>query len=521
MNFKKFLQESASITKSMRERTQPIVDRWEPTHLLEGLEGRDKHTLAQLLQNQTNQLIKEASRTGTTVGSEEWSDIALPLVRKIFVEQLAKELVHTQSMNMPTGVVFYLDFVLDEDKPDTKAIYNADDSVYGTTDKEADPSGGFYGGDKYSYSMNYYSASVSTTDSGSASWSDLDYDDDLSASVASGDIFYLEIAKDSNWNADFEALETFTVSGSGITDVIREHTSDTDTHVRFYHKGSVVASGTSIVLHYTEQPEEHDRGDYELGQAGVNPISEMNIKVSQKQIVAKTRKLKTEITPELIQDLNAYQSLDAQKEMTNMLSSYIENEEDTEILNMLSKASRPVTRYWSAVPGRYVNAKTGKISDEQAQYTMGPHDWYKTLGIRIRDVSNEIHKRTLRGGANWMVVSPKVSTILESFNTYQVAPENGGGSFSMGVEQVGTVDGRIKIYKNPYYKDNEILMGFKGNNFLESGAAYCQYVPLILTPPITDPDTFAVKQGIMTRNAKIVLRNEFYARIIVRDLNTV
>lgn len=521
MDFKKFLKESASIQKSMREKTQPIVDRWEPTHLLEGLEGRDKHTLAQLLQNQTNQLIKEASRTSTQVGSEEWSDIALPLVRKIFVEQLAKELVHTQAMNMPTGVVFYLDFVLDEDKPEEQSIYNADDSVYGTTDEESDPHGGFYGGDKYSYSMNYYSASVNTNDSGSASWADMEYDEALSASVASGDIYYLDVEKSDNWNADFEGLETFTVSGSGITNVLREYTREVSGNIRFYHEGDAVASGSALTLYYTEQPTEFDRGDYEMGQAGVSPISEMNIKVNQKQIVAKTRKLKTEITPELIQDLNAYQSLDAQKEMTNMLSSYIEQEEDTEILSMLSKAARPITRYWSAVPGRYVDAKTGEISSEQAQYTMGPHDWYKTLGIRIRDVSNEIHKRTLRGGANWMVVSPKVATILESFNTYQVAPESGGGTFSMGVEQIGTVDGRIKIYKNPYYRDNEILMGFKGNNFLESGATYAQYVPMILTPPITDPDDFTVKQGIMTRNAKIVIRNEFYARIIIRDLDTV
>lgn len=521
MDFKKFLNESASIQKSLREKTTPIVNRWESTRLLEGLNDTDKHTLAQLLQNQTNQLIRETSRTSTTVGSEEWSDIALPLVRKIFVEQLAKNLVHTQAMNMPTGVVFYLDFLLDEDKPDGKTIYDANDSVYGTTDKEESPTGGFYGGDKYSYSMNYYSASVETNNSGSASYADVDYDGNLSASVASGDIFYLDITKDTEWNADFEAIESFNVSGSGITDVLREFTKEVDGSLRFYHKGAMVDSGSTVKLNYTEQPNEYDRGDYEMGQAGVNPISEMNIKVTQKQVVAKTRKLKTEITPELIQDLNAYQSLDAQKEMTNMLSSYIEQEEDTEILSMLSKASRTVTRYWSALPGRYVNSTTGVISSEQAQYTLGPNDWYKTLGIKIRDVSNEIHKRTLRGGANWMIVSPKVATVLESFNTYQMTPENGGGTFGLGVEGAGTLDGRIKIYKNPYYRDNEILMGFKGNNFLESGAAYTQYVPLILTPPITDPDDFTVKQGIMTRNGKILLRNEFYARILIRDLDSV
>lgn len=521
MDFKNFLKESASIQKSLRERTTPIVNRWEGTRLLEGLNDTDKHTLAQLLQNQTNQLVTEASRTSTAVGSEEWSDIALPLVRKIFVEQLAKNLVHTQAMNMPTGVVFFLDFVLDENKPSAKAIYNAGESVYGTTNAEASPTGGFYGGDKYSYSMNYYSASVVTNGSGSATYADVEYDANLSASIASGEIFFLDVEKNANWNADYEALETFIVSGAGITDVVREYTKEVDDNLRFYHKGSVVASGTTVQLNYTEQPNEYDRGDYETGQAGVNPISEMNIKVNQKQIVAKTRKLKTEITPELIQDLNAYQSLDAQKEMTNMLSSYIAQEEDSEILSMLSKASRNVTRYWSAVPGRYVNASTGAVSSEQAQYTLGPTDWYKTLGIRIRDVSNEIHKRTLRGGANWMVVSPKVATILESFNTYQMTPESGGGTFGLGVESAGTLDGRIKIYKNPYYRDNEILLGFKGGNFLESGAAYTQYVPLILTPPITDPDTFSVKQGVLTRNGKIVLRNEFYARILIRDLDTV
>lgn len=531
----KFLRESVEVERSFKERVAPLVKRWKRSGLLEGLNSTDQHTLSLLLQNQAKRLYKEASRTSSEIGHEEWSDIALPMVRKVFVEQLSKQLVHTFSMDKADGLVFYLDFEHDVDKPEDAPIYTEGESVYGVTDEEADPSGSFYGATRYSYSMNYQKASVVASAEGTTVTDHkvLGFDPSLSATFASGQtdarVAYFDVEIDPELRLDLEALETHTVEGNVDGIILRQHTrvveSNGDTFLRFFHAVNtgvitVVPNDEPLVLHYTVQPVNFDRGDYEQGKAGVGPIDEINIKITQKNMVAKTRKLKTVITPEMIQDLEGYQAIDAQREVVNILSGYIEGEEDLEILNMLSKASRPITRYWSASIGRWTDGKTG-ASTQQATFTLGANEWYKTLGIRIRDISNSVYQRNLRGRLNWMVASPKVSTILESFNTYKVAPEAGGATFSMGVEQSGTLEGRMKIYTNPYWKENEILMGFKGSSVLEAGAAYGTYIPFMLTPPITDPKTFDIVQGIMTRNAKLVLRSDFYARILIRDLEAV
>ena len=191
-NYSKFLQEQANFKReSIRQKTQRLVEEWEPTRLLEGLNTDEKHTLAQLLQNQAMDLVSESTKTGTSANSENWEGIALPMVRKIFVEQLAKQLVHTQAMDRPTGYVFYLDFKTEEDRPEASPIYNADESVYGVTDQETDPSGGFYDGTKYSYSMNYQSASgdieTFTTGADVATLADVEYDAEVADAVGAAD----------------------------------------------------------------------------------------------------------------------------------------------------------------------------------------------------------------------------------------------------------------------------------------------------------------------------------------------
>jgi len=538
--FSKFLKEQTGLKReSIRQKTQRLVEEWEPTRLLEGLDTDDKHQLAQLLQNQAMNLVNESTKTGTAVDSENWEGIALPMVRKIFVEQLAKQLVHTQAMDRPSGYVFYLDFKTEEDRPEASPIYSADESVYGVTDEEADPTGGFYGGTKYSYSMNYQSVDIDSVsvpteaNANEASAQDIGYDPNFVSTDSSGTVTiapvvkFFEVSKETleGVNADMLGLETFSVDHANIGDLLRQYTEVKGDNVRFYYVGTddgadAVADENPVTVHYTVQPTPNTRGDFEMGQEGVGAIPEARLDVTKREINAKTRKLKTVITPEIIQDLDAYHSMDAQKEMADFVTKYVNQEGDTELLNMLSRAARPITRYWSALPGRYLNSKTGEIDSSQPSYTLGPADWYRTLGIRVRDISNELHRRNLRGGANWIVASPKVATILESFNTFATTQEN-EMTYGMGTKQVGSLDGSIKIYKNPYYKENEMLLGFKGDSFLETGAVSADYVPVQLTPPITDPDTFEVKQGLMTRGAKLVTRSEYYARIIIRDINVV
>jgi len=237
-------------------------------------------------------------------------------------------------------------------------------------------------------------------------------------------------------------------------------------------------------------------------------------------IVAKTRKLKAVWTPELAQDLNAYHSIDAEAELTSMLSEYISLEIDLEILDML-KSNALTTEYWSATIGDEYNSATGAWSGATTGVAYQKNTWFQTLGIKLNKVSNKIHQLTLRGGANFVVCSPDVCTILESIPGFTVNADKDAMQFAAGVSAVGSMSNRYTIYKNPYMTSHEILLGFKGSNFLESGAVYAPYVPLIMTPLVYDPQNFTPRRGVMTRYAKKIVRPEFYGRIFVKDLASI
>ncbi len=235
-------------------------------------------------------------------------------------------------------------------------------------------------------------------------------------------------------------------------------------------------------------------------------------------IVAKTRKLKAVWTPEFAQDLNAYHSIDAEAELTSMLSEYISQEIDLEILDMLMNNAL-VEENWSVTIGeKYDGNNVFATANQGEAYNQGT--WFQTLGTKIQKVSNKIHAKTMRGGANWLVCSPDVATILESIPGYAADTDGNAASFAMGVQKVGQLNNRFTVYKNPYVQANTILMGFRGTQFLETGAVYAPYVPLIMTPLVYDPTNFTPRKGVMTRYAKKIVRPEFYGKINVRGLHT-
>jgi hypothetical protein len=242
-------------------------------------------------------------------------------------------------------------------------------------------------------------------------------------------------------------------------------------------------------------------------------------------ITAKTKKLKAVWTPEFAQDLAAYQNIDAEAELTNIMSEYISMEIDLEILDMLIEDASAATEYWSAVNNTVYNPASqafAAAATTQAFYnTQG--QWFQTLGTKIQKVSNKIHQLTLRGGANFLVTSPTIATILESIPGF--ASTNNGEAdqmeYAFGVQKVGSVNGRYKVYKNPYMTENLILMGYRGSQFLETGAVFAPYIPLIMTPLVYDPDTFTPRKGLLTRYAKKMLRPEFYGKIYINGLNTI
>jgi hypothetical protein len=238
-------------------------------------------------------------------------------------------------------------------------------------------------------------------------------------------------------------------------------------------------------------------------------------------ITAKTKKLKAVWTPEFAQDLAAYQNIDAEAELTNIMSEYISMEIDLEILDMLIEDASAATEYWSAINNTVYS--NGSFATAASGFYNTQGQWFQTLGTKIQKVSNKIHQLTLRGGANFLVTSPTVATILESIPGF--ASTNNGEAdqmeYAFGVQKIGTVNGRYKVYKNPYMTENLILMGYRGSQFLETGAVFAPYIPLIMTPLVYDPETFTPRKGLLTRYAKKMLRPEFYGRIYISGLNTI
>ena len=312
--------------------------------------------------------------------------------------------------------------------------------------------------------------------------------------------------------------------------------------IQFVYSGSGVAVGAGTgTLTYTVQPTDSTRGDFEdrgtsagAGTSGLSTdinIPEVNLELKSEPIVAKTRKLKAVWTPELAQDLNAYHSIDAEAELTALLSEYVSMEIDLEIMDMLITAAPALTtEAWSAQIGTELikgandanGLPTFTVSTAAANKTAYVKStWFQTLGNKIQKVSNRIHQLTLRGGANFLVVGPDVATILESIPGYVVNTDGDSAKFAMGVSRVGSFASRFQVYKNPYMQENTILMGFRGNNFLETGAVYAPYIPLVQTPLVYDPVNFTPRRGVLTRYAKKVVRPEFYGKIYVGDLDQV
>jgi len=539
------LMEGYSPQRKRLEESKALVNKWEPTGLLDGIDDQNRiHSMAVLLENQARQLIDESSKTSTAANSEEWSGVALPLVRRIFGELAAQEFVSVQPMNLPSGLIFYLDYKYGTSQT---SQHNVGSDIFGNTSgSNVDASGGLYGAGKFGYSINDQSATVADANwsSGSATWEDVEFDQSLSASISSGSqLVRVWFATSQLTRQDNNGVRAFTISGSGITGVTQTqvatfypaYTKVTGSNVQFIVAPAATVTAPlsgSFTVKYHRDNTSITRGDFEQttftvpapNSADDIDIPEIDIQMRSVSIVAKTRKLKAVWTPELAQDLNAYHSVDAEAELTAMLSEYISMEIDLEILDMLRANAYAKTEFWSTRVGYEFNTQTRVFAESSGNsnaYTKG--EWFQTLGNKIQSVSNAIHQKTLRGGANFMVISPETATIIESIPGYaaDTTGEATTSQFAMGVQKVGMLNNRWTVYKNPYMLENTILIGFRGNNFLETGAVYAPYVPLIMTPLVYDPVNFTPRKGVMTRYAKKIVRPEFYGQVIVADVNYV
>jgi hypothetical protein len=249
-------------------------------------------------------------------------------------------------------------------------------------------------------------------------------------------------------------------------------------------------------------------------------IPEIDIKVDSIAVTAQTKKLKAKWTPELGQDLNAYHNLDAEVELTSILSEQIALEIDREILADLVRGATAATRYWSRAPGLFVDVNGNELGASSAapEFTGTVSEWYETLVETINDVSAAIHRKTLRGGANFVVVGPEVANLLEFTAGFRASVTHDQETGSIGAVAVGSLSKKFDVIVDPYFLRNVVLVGRRGSSFLESGYVYAPYVPLQTTPTIFGPDDFVPRKGVMTRYAKKMVRPDMYGIVVVRGL---
>jgi hypothetical protein len=556
-NINSLLESAAGSYKNMQSDAARMSAKWGKTGLLEGLTSEvEKNNMAMILENQAKQLVVEQSSTNQgganfVVGQgEQWAGVALPLVRKVFGSLSSKEFVSVQPMNLPSGLVFFLDFQYGQDKVapignfgPAGDTYAASSSMYGNTNPAngADPSQGLYGAGRFAYSTNQFTASLTPTASGSALWSMVEYNAELSASIAGGTTYsFITVTGPTTAGRLFDSkgVRAFVLeSGSALTsaNILPQYTSTNGTTITFVYAANATTlapAASDYTLYYNVQPKDNHRGDFEdnAGAGYTNAestaadqlaIPQINIQMKSEAIVAKTRKLKAQWTPEFAQDLNAYQSLDAEAELTSIMSEYIALEIDLEVIDMLIQDASAADEYWSAKNNNYLNAgKTAWNNDLDFFNTQG--QWFQTLGTKMQKVSNKIHQKTLRGGANFIVTSPSVATILESIPGFASSSDGDvtKASYAFGIQKAGQMNNRYTVYKNPYMTEGLMLMGYRGSQFLETGAVFAPYVPLIMTPLVYDPETFTPRKGLLTRYAKKMIRPEFFGRIFINDLNT-
>jgi len=609
-----------------------LTEKWSRTGLLKGLDETMRENMAQLLENQAAQIIREGANaignggaSMTSTGNiNGFSNIAFPIVRRVFGALVANELVSIQPMSLPSGLIFYLDYTygsnvggeagLQLDPTSTAETYQRGQSLYNNPAGKGVRSGSLGAGGMYDlvnvgYSRVHtgsHSLSGSSLDIGAwtgtgevwAAGGVVRTEDDLSGSnvrfisfdpqlsvdlaeskvnfcfvhldvasmaalIPAGDFLSAEqiaVTKFSTNNGAIEWGEAYQ-SGKGVFN-LRRHNKRGNWNGSTFTPDPLNGSHIQLVVRLTAPAgavpsmlgsaswfsmaiaDSLQAGDSvgstltipsfesDFGTAPSPTIPEIDIKIESIPITATTRKLRARWSPELAQDLNAYHSMDAEVELTSILSQQVALEIDREILNDLVVQANGANMYWSRAPGRFVNKLTGVGVNLANSLAIGPNftgtvrEWYETLIETIIDVGNTIHRKTLRGSANFIVVGPDVATILESSVCYKAkltidSQGQVSSPFSIGCEQIGTLSNRFTVYKDPYFPRNKILVGYKGGSYLETGYVYAPYVPLIVTPTIFAPEDFTPRKGVMTRYGKKMIRTDFYGTVTVTDLNII
>lgn len=559
--------------KHLKVIKEDTINKWDKLGFLDGLKGHIKENMAQLYENQASHLINEAAASDS---SGSFETVVFPIVRRVFSKLLANDIVSVQAMNLPIGKLFYFVPKIQNRNNDGTHVkpFGAPDGP-ATADSNYDTGKNlydrFYEGDTpnsdpaglFDYSKGAFTGITDTLVP--VQWTDGELVATTLATVLGG--------ASANVKSLLFALSGFSSAGAGkligpdgqemdTEDFLSslETYDSTPEYFNFrvvtqkYGKGIVQYGSTASTTFPTDGP----GGKYDnicdangiiyleldlstpaaIGSTSLDgytgttvasgetftaswrryetlefedAIGEVSFDLESVTVSVTERKLRAQWSPELAQDVSAFHNIDAEAELTALLSEQVAAEIDREILRDLRKGAA-----WSL---RWDYNGWKRISNGSVNYNQ--KDWNQTLITAINQISAQIHKSTLRGGANWIVVSSEISAVfddLEYFHVSNAAPDQ--DQYNMGIERVGTLSGRYQVYRDPYFPPNTILLGHKGSSLLDTGYVYAPYVPLQLTPTMYNPFNFTPIKGIMTRYAKKMVNNRFYGKITVDGVRT-
>jgi len=557
--------------KHLRVIKEDTIKKWDDLGFLEGLNGHQKDNIAQLYENQASYLINEAA---VADASGSFETVVFPIIRRVFSKLLANDIVSVQAMNLPIGKLFY--FV---PKIQERTEANGHYQPYGFPSSLTDPSTGYTGNNLYDrfyeasdandqglfdYSKGSFSTITATPielvtfSSGTAS---------TQSSIATGTSVGSVILKVSGFTATYdgagklagpnghvmdteEFLASLNVScaelsghtagytalpinivtqkyGKGIVEYGTKSSGRTGKYNNICDQDGIIYinvdlqaySSTTGYTNYTVTGSTLRAVDFTVTWREYaslefeEEIGEVSFDLESVTVSVTERKLRASWSPELAQDVSAFHNIDAEAELTALLSEQIAAEIDREILRDLRKGAA-----WTA-KWDYNEWKYGNAGSAYAGYTQ--KDWNQTLVTKINQISAQIHKTTLRGGANWIVVSSEVSAVfddLEYFHVSNANPEQ--DQYNMGIEKIGSLAGRYQVFRDPYLPAGKIIIGHKGKSLLDAGYIYAPYVPLQLTPTMYNPFNFTPIKGIMTRYAKKMVNNRYFGVINVNGLAT-
>jgi hypothetical protein len=555
-----FLMESADVgnigLKQLREQREVTINRWEKIGLLEGLDGNVKENCAQLFENQLSHMINESSDSSN---SGQFETVAFPVIRRVFAKLLANDIVSVQALNLPIGKLYFINpktsvrVVDDQANPNvptdgSTGMQTSPDGAYGNAAvKAANVRTQFETRSLYDsfYATEYGQEGTSLFD---RSKGNITVHTGLTTGLyTAGDKFVTVTLSGFSSSSDGKLLgpagvqidtESFLaglkiysnatfVAPAGFTEQNIAAGAQLPFNVKVQKYGQAIVNSAGQIVFIVDLQYAGTNG-YQAMSASTTGVTftavyrsysdleedsqmaEVTFQLDQVTVSVETRKMRAMWTPELAQDVSAFHNIDAEAELTALLSEQMAAEIDREILRDLRRGAAWTARW-----------DYNGLRRQSNTYYGTQKDWNQTLITKINQISAQIHKATLRGGASWVVVSPEVSAVfddLEYFHVSNASPEQ--DKYNMGIEKIGTLSGRYLVYRDPYSPANTILIGHKGISILETGYIYAPYVPMQLTPVMYNPFDFTPIRGIMTRYAKKMVLNRYYGRIYCDGLQT-